>query len=78
MTSLHAELSGPHKFWKKKINIIFKIIFWKTPLYVSSCVDVYKDWLTVVNCGAELYYHVYPLLIFVNDEDDMINDEPLN
>ena len=27
-----------------------------------------REWLW--HCGTKFYYHVYPLLIFVNDEDD--------
>ena len=66
--------TGPHKFCKKNKYHFLKICK-KNTVITSWC--WYLQRLSVW-CGSKWYYHVYPLLIFVNDEDDMINDEPLN
>ena len=76
MTSLHAELSRPHKFGTKNKFHFQKnlLVFRKTPLVLCSRYDVLM-FRAGNDCGMTvvqswLYYHVYPLLIFVNDEDD--------
>ena len=65
-----------HTNFVKKINIIFFSKFCKKNAVILVLMFTEREWLW--HCGTKFYYHVYPLLIFVNDEDDMINDEPLN
>ena len=73
MTSLHAELSGPHKFCKKINIIFFQNFVRKTPLYLCWCLQRENDCGTVAQSSTIMFTLYWSLWMM-----RMINDEPLN